>query len=82
MSYNYNPNALSEGLTVDKDNGTMLDKAINAVTMPFAGDDVLHTSDEVLYSAVMWTAAGFIGGGMLARKRESENKDAIFGFIA
>jgi len=73
MSFTHNSVA---GTVVVKDpNASMIDKGINALTMPFAGDDVLHTSDEVMYCAVVWGGAGLVSGGVIGRRR-TERGDA------
>jgi len=67
MSYTHDAAA---GTVVLKDaNASMLDKVINAVTMPFADDTVLHTSDEVMYGSVVAASAGLVGGGIIGRRR-------------
>jgi len=67
MSYTHNA---TDGTVVVKDaNATMIDKVVNALTMPFAGDDILHTSDEVMYNSVVWGSAGLVGGGIIGRRR-------------
>jgi len=79
MSYTHD---LAAGTVVEKDaNATMVDKVVNAVTMPFADDTVLHTSDEVMYNSVVWGAGGLVAGGMITRRRVSDGKEPIAKFL-
>jgi len=79
MSYTHD--AVNNTVVVKDANATMIDKTINALTMPFSGDDVLHTSDEVMYNSVVWGAGGLVAGGIITRRRVADGKDPIAKFL-
>lgn len=47
-----------------------------------ATDSDTFTNDEARGAAIGWALIGGIGMSLLARKRTSEGKEAILGFIA
>jgi len=67
--------------TVDKANDTMIDKVIHSVTAPFSGDDIYHSSAEMMAAAITYGAGGLVAGSIFTRKRVAQNKPPIGGFI-
>lgn len=77
----YTLNADNTEVVVKDANETVVSKITNALSMPFAGDKVLHTSSEVFYCALVWGGAGAVAGGMFGRKRAVAGDSPIAGFL-
>ncbi len=68
-------------VAVKKDNTTIVDHITNAVSAPFASTDTLHTTKEVFYSSLVWSAGAAVGSGIFTRRRAAEGQGPIGGFL-